>query len=170
MKNNLVLIGMPGSGKTTIGRLLSKEVQVPFIDLDEAIETYSQQEIPELFKKGEAYFRKVESEVTLNIASRAPLIIATGGGVVLREENMQALAKNGLIIFLNRSLDQITHDVEVGTRPLLKEGLDKLRTLYNERIGLYHKYADLTIENNDSPSTAVEQILAQMSLNSIKGE
>lgn len=165
MKKNLVLIGMPGSGKTTIGKILSLELNRTFVDLDEEIETSSKHTIPALFEKGEAHFRTIESEVTASISHKHSLVIATGGGVVLREENMRALRKNGVIIFLNRSLEHITGDVEISSRPLLQDGVSKLEKLYNERIHLYQKYADIIIENNQNPDLAMQQILKYLSLN-----
>lgn len=159
MKKNIVLIGMPGSGKSTIGRLLSKKLQVPFVDLDKEIENYSKQSIPELFERGELYFRDVESEVTKIYSEKTPLIIATGGGVVLRKENMDVLHNQGVIFFLNRDIENIAADIEMNTRPLLKEGLEKLRGLYKERKPLYHQYADYIIDNNEGPEQAINQII-----------
>lgn len=170
MKENIVLIGMPGSGKSTIGHQLSEKLNKPFIDLDEEIETYSKQTIPALFEKGESYFRSIESEVAANISKESSLVIATGGGIILHEENMSALRKNGIIIFLNRSLEHIASDVEMSSRPLLKDGLNKLETLYNERIHLYQEYADIIIENNQNPELAVKQILKQLAMKEEKGK
>lgn len=164
MKKNLVLIGMPGSGKTTLGRQLSERLNRPFIDLDEEIEKYSNQSIPALFKKGESHFRAIETKVTEKISQQSSLVIATGGGIVLREENMRALRKNGRIIFLNRSLENIATDVEMSSRPLLKDGLYKLEILYNERISSYQRYADLIIDNNQEADLTIKEILKQLSI------
>lgn len=162
MKENIVLIGMPGSGKSTIGRILGEKLGLLVIDLDDEIEKHSGQSIPSLFKKGEAHFREVESEVADKFSKKSPLIIATGGGIILREANIEVLSKNGTIIFLNRSLENITNDVDINTRPLLKEGVEKLQQLYNERIDLYYQYADLVIENDERPDTAIKQIMRKL--------
>lgn len=164
MKENLVLIGMPGSGKSTIGRILGEKLGLPFIDLDVEIETHSNQSIPDLFEKGEDYFRDIESEVTEIFSKQSPLVIATGGGIILKESNIEELRQNGRIIFLNRSLENIAGDVEMGTRPLLKDGLDKLQKLYEERIDLYYKYADLVVDNNENPIKAIEQLMRKLSI------
>ncbi|HZK47931.1 MAG TPA: shikimate kinase [Atopostipes sp.] len=162
MKENLVLIGMPGSGKSTIGRILGEKLGLLVIDLDKEIEKHAGQSIPSLFKKGEAHFRVVESEVAEIFSEQSPLVIATGGGIILKDANMDALSKNGTIIFLNRSLENITSDVDTNSRPLLKEGVEKLQQLYNERMALYFQYADLVIENNERPDAAIKQIMKKL--------
>lgn len=162
MNKNIVLIGMPGSGKTTLARLLSEKLNIQYVDLDEEIEAYAQDKISTLFEKGEKYFRDIESEVTDRFSKQFPFVIATGGGIILREKNMNALSENGVIIFLNRPLENIAADVVAGTRPLLRGDSKNLRILYDERIHLYNQYADIIIENNESPSKAVDQILQQL--------
>ncbi|MGP6138591.1 shikimate kinase [Jeotgalibaca sp. A127] len=162
MKTNIVLIGMPGSGKSTLAKMLSQHLGLELIDLDDEIERQSGKKISQLFEKGEAHFRAVETAVTKAVAQKNHAIISTGGGVILKTENMEALKENGVIIFLNRSLEQIANDVEVGNRPLLAEGTHKLRKLHDERIHLYKKYAEITIKNNETTAIAIEQLLEQL--------
>lgn len=164
MKENLVLIGMPGSGKTTIGQILSKQLDLEFVDVDIKIEEYTKQSIPSLFEKGEEYFRTIETEVTKMVSKITPVVIATGGGIVLREANIEALRKNGIIVFLNRSIENIINDLDINTRPLLKNDLNHIHTLYNKRIDLYYHYADLVIENNEKSASAIKQIMSQLTL------
>jgi len=143
--NNIILIGMPGCGKTTTGRELAKKLGRYFFDADEVLEEVSGQTIHELFAQGEETFRDAESETTVYLASKVRSVIATGGGVVKREENMHALGASGVIIFINRSPEEIIADIDTKTRPLLTDGKEKIHKIYAERIELYRKYADYEV-------------------------
>ncbi len=162
MKSQLVLIGMPGCGKTTVGKRLAKLTNKQFIDLDEYIVQTTGQSIPRLFEKGEEHFRNIETEVCREIGEKKGYIIATGGGVVKRRENMEALRKNGIIVFLDRPLEFIFSDIHTESRPLLKDGKDRLYTLYKERYGLYKKYADEVIHNDKTLQETVEKLIHVM--------
>ena len=169
MKDNIVLIGMPGSGKSTLARMLSSKLRIPMVDLDTEIETFTQKEISELFEMGESHFRDIETQITKKFAQKNPLIISTGGGIILREENMRALQEHGVIVFLNRSIENISTDVQISTRPLLQDGVHKLKKLHADRIDLYHEYAHITIENNDSLIVALNEIIEVLNAHVQKG-
>ncbi len=161
---NIVLIGMPGSGKTTIGQEISRRSKRKFIDLDHLIEKESGQSIAELFEKGEAHFRDWESKITQQVAeTEKQAVIATGGGIVLRKENMEALKMSGGIIFIDRPLNLIIQDMDTQSRPLLKnEGMDKLEKLYRERIDLYQGYADVVVKNDGSTEDVVGRLVNEV--------
>ena len=132
MKQNIVLIGMMGCGKTTVGKRLSEQLNMPFIDTDVLIEeTYGP--IPKLFERGEDYFRDAESKIISEIASFEGAVISTGGGVVLREENVKALKEKGFLIFIDRPVHLIAESIDFKGRPLLSNGPEILHELMEKR-------------------------------------
>lgn len=161
-KTNIVLIGMPGSGKTTVGEFLSNALKRPVIDTDSFISVKAKKTIPELFEKGEETFRSAETEAIQELAERENTIIPTGGGCILKEENMDALGQNGTIIFIDRSVENIIQDIEESNRPLLANGKERLYSLYQERIELYKKYADITVENTSTIDELLKKIIASL--------
>ena len=157
---NLVLIGMPGCGKTAVGRVLSRLLDLPLADTDELVEARQGRTIPEIFARdGEAAFREMETEAVRAAAALEGAVIATGGGVVLRPENMAALAATGLIFFRDRDLEDIVGEDHMG-RPLVGKDPDKLRILYTQRIDLYRKYAQYTISDTKTAEEAAARIAA----------
>lgn len=158
MKNKIVIIGMPGSGKTTLGKILSEELKIKFFDMDEYIVNKTGKTTIQLFESGEEYFRDIESETCKELAEYENILISTGGGVVKRKRNIDILSKEGLIIFLDRPVDNILGDVDVSFRPLLKEGKEKLLKLYDERYTLYNEYADEIVLNNSDVRVVIDKI------------
>ncbi len=152
-KRNIVLTGMPGCGKTTIGKVLAKLTDKKFVDTDELIVQKSGLQITEIFKKfGEDYFRNLESEIIAEISLQNDLIISTGGGAVLRKENVINLKHNGIIFFLDRELEQL---LPTADRPLASSN-EKIIKLYNERIEIYNETSDKKIRVIDPEITAKE--------------
>lgn len=156
---NIVLIGMPGSGKTTIGKILAAKLGRTFCDADHLLEEWEGTTIKELFAVGEENFREAETRTIKKLAAARDLVIATGGGVVKRPENMELLRSNGLIIFIDRSPELICADVDVASRPLLMAGSQRIFELYKERFDLYQNYKDFAFCNNGEPETIVDEIL-----------
>jgi len=143
---NIVLIGLPGSGKTTLGKMLAEKLTLPFLDMDEYIEKKAGMSIPEIFEKnGEPAFRDIESMVVSELAIADGTVIATGGGTVLRSENVSALVQNGFIVFLDRPLEDICFDINIVNRPLLKDGAESVQRLSLERRHIYERCAVLTL-------------------------
>lgn len=132
-KENIVLVGMPGSGKTTVGRALARKLGREFVDTDDIIKE-RHGDISEIFRqKGEQHFRELESEVILEISAKCGLVVATGGGAVLKGENVFRLRQNGRIYFLDRPLEQI---VPTSDRPLALNA-EAVKKRYNERFDIY---------------------------------
>ena len=152
---NRILIGMPGSGKSTLGRLLANATGREFVDADMKIEEYANMPIPEIFEKyGEAYFRKIETEVLTNLCKESGLVIATGGGCVTRTDNYPLLHQNGIIYWIQRDVNSLPTD----GRPLSQN--NSLHRMFQERKPLYEKFSDFTIENNGQISQTLQHILA----------
>jgi shikimate dehydrogenase len=152
---NLVLIGMPGVGKTTLAYQLSNEVKAKVIDIDAEIIEREQTTVEKLFEESEQNFRTIESEITKEIADNENSIISCGGGIVLNKENMRSLMEKGIIVFLNRDVSLIEADLDLDSRPLLNSFDDWMKT-YEQRIALYPKYADHVVFNNEIESSIVQ--------------
>ncbi len=155
-KENIVIIGMPGCGKSTIGELISKDLNYNFYDMDDYIVKISGKTIKELFDVSEEYFREWETKACKELSKLTNVIIASGGGVVKKAENIEILRKSCTILFIDRPVEEIIKDIEVGTRPLLKDGAHKVYNLYNERYELYKKAADKIVENKGNLENVVK--------------
>jgi len=158
LKDKIAIIGMPGCGKSTLGKLLAKELQYNFCDMDVYIEKISNKTIPELFNEGEEAFREWETKACIDLVKRDRIIISCGGGVVKRNENIQLFQKDCLILFIDRSVEDITMDVNVNTRPLLKDGTFRLYEIYNERHEMYEKAAHVKIKNTGRIKETINEI------------
>ena len=148
---NVVLIGMPGCGKSTVGRALAARMGRPFVDCDGEIERRAGKPIPEIFARdGEAAFRELEAAVIADVCREKGRVIATGGGAVLRGENVRAMRQNGAVLLLERDIASLSMD----GRPLSRS-LDALREMRQVRGPLYCAAADAAIDNNAAPEDAV---------------
>lgn len=151
---NVILIGMPGCGKTTVGKLLSEKLSMEFVDTDAFLVDFSGRDIPEIFASdGEPGFRALETEVLTQIGQRSGQVVATGGGCVTQVCNYRLLHQNGTIFYLQRSTEKLP---TVG-RPLSQSR--SIAEIYHERKPLYEAFADYTINNNGDPASTVQQIL-----------
>lgn len=164
MKKNIVLIGMMGSGKTTVGKILpEKLINFKFVDIDELIEFKENRSINNIFSTdGESYFRDLESAMVKELSSLNSLIISTGGGVVKKTGNIKVLKDNGILFYLATSPDTIVNRIKDNSdRPLLN--VSNMQTtvdnLLNERVNLY-KAADYEIDTNSkSPEKIADEII-----------
>lgn len=168
----LALIGMPGCGKSTIGRLLAQRLSAVLIDQDELLSQRTGKSINELFQQGEESFRDLETTVLLELAGtdltnngngKISMILSTGGGIVKAAANRAALKQNFTVIYIDRSLERILSTLDSDSRPLLKNNTANLSRLYEERAPLYQECCDFRIDNNgEDPTEAVAQIIEKL--------
>jgi shikimate dehydrogenase len=147
-KENIVLIGMPASGKSTVSKLIANDLSRERIDTDAMIEEAHEKTIPEIFEsEGEATFRKYESAEIANVSLQNGKVIATGGGVILKRENVKMLKQNGVIFFIDRPYDKLNPTLD---RPLANDR-EAMKKRYEERYDLYRSSADVVIDADDTP-------------------
>ena len=152
-QRNVVLIGMPGCGKTTVGKALARRLRKDFVDVDEEIVRQAGRSIPEIFAQaGEEGFRALESDAVRAAGSRTGCVISTGGGVVTRRENLAPLRQNGVVIHLLRSLSALPSE----GRPLSQR--TPAEELWRQRAPLYAAFADGTADNNGPLEATLDQI------------
>ena len=164
MGRNIVLIGMPASGKSTIGKLLAQKINYEYYDADKYLEKKENIKISTLFsEKGEEYFRNLETKYLRELSEKNGIIISTGGGVVKREENMKILREKGIIVFLNRKIEDIAKENHEA-RPLL-QNIDNIYKLYEERIELYNRYSDIIVENDGTLKEVTDRITEEIEKN-----
>ena len=159
--SNIYLIGPMGSGKTTIGQRVAKQLKMEFVDCDRNMEKQTGASVNLIFDvEGESGFRTRESKMLKALTSRHNVLVATGGGTVLREENRELLKRTGLVVYLQTSVNQQLHRLRLDrTRPLLQEGnrRQKLTRLAAARNPVYEELADLvfTSQNRGPEITAL---------------
>lgn len=157
---NIVLSGMPACGKSTLGKLLSEKLNIPFYDVDEEIEKLTNLKIKEIFTQfGEEKFREIESNIIDQLSKKRGVIISLGGGSLIKQENARKIMTNSTIIFINRDLSFIKKNKKAKlTRPLLKNEIE-IDKLYLERYNIYHKYSDIEINTNGTKLNTLNKIL-----------
>lgn len=156
---NIVLIGIMGCGKSTIGKIVAKKLNRRFIDLDKEIEKDSKMKINDIFATyGEEYFRNLEEKCALKFSKYNDLVISTGGGIVTKEKSIGYLKDNGIVFFIRRDLNKILRS-NLNNRPLLKNNPSAIFKIMKKRKDLYKKYSDFSVQNKKTPKITAEKII-----------
>jgi shikimate kinase len=157
------LVGMPGSGKSTVGLELAGRLGVPFVDLDREVERTAGRSVGELFaERGEAAFRALEAEALVDASAQDPSVVACGGGVVLEPANRIALRNTGTVVFLDVPLERLRERVApAADRPLIREDGD-LERLLHAREPLYREFAAHVVEGSGEPGAVAEAIVEEL--------
>lgn len=163
MYRRIVFLGMPCSGKTSIGKAVAKQLNCRFLDMDELIEKRMGITVPQIFERyGEAGFRNLEQLLAQRLAKTKQVVISTGGGIVLRPESIEPLLPESFVVFLHRDFMKLANTPRriMDKRPLLREkSMDEFFAMYRERLPLYRKYCTVEIPNDRHREDAVRRIL-----------
>lgn len=159
---HIFLTGMMGCGKSSVGKSLAYKLDLPFIDLDARIEERQKKAINDIFaESGETFFREIESAELKNAARHEPdSVISCGGGIVLSEQNVRIMRETGNVIWVYRDIDSIIDTVDIQKRPLLKEGAERVRKIFEERRERYEGSCHFKINNDDTIDRAAERIIS----------
>ena len=154
---HVFIIGMQGCGKSSLGKRVAREAGVPFADTDQIVAAYGGGTVNDFFARfGEDTFRRAETAVLAELTRYSPMIISTGGGIILNPENRHIMRSWGSIILIDRPLGDILSDIKLDRRPTLRNGgLEEVERVWHERIPLYRSLADITYRNDQGYHMAV---------------
>lgn len=157
----IFLIGMPGSGKSSLGKRSANEMGLRYVDTDAMLCETLGGTVPEIFAKyGEEAFRTAEHNLLCWLVRQEPCLISTGGGMVMREENRRIMKNHGFIVLVDRPLEQILSDIKLDRRPLLAErGLEGVEQVYSSRIDYYRASADVIVHNDGDYYPGLEAMM-----------
>lgn len=167
LERHVFLIGMPGCGKSSLGKKVASTLRIPYVDMDRRITEAVGCSVTDIFERyGEQAFRNAETNTLIQLTREQPSLVSTGGGTVLREENRAIMRNSGVIVLIDRPLEDIMGDIKLDRRPLLaQKGLGEVERLYHQRIDTYRAVADFVLSNNSgyyAGLSALEQIMRHM--------
>lgn len=162
LKMHIFLVGMAGAGKTSLGKKLAQNLGLPYIDTDQKISDIFGMSVNEIFAAfGEELFRNAETGVLADLVNRTPHIVSTGGGLCTLQENVTVMRNHGVIIHIDRPIDQILSDIKMDRRPTLAGGNhEDVINLYNRRIGYYRNCADFRLDNSKGYLMGVQNLMS----------
>ena len=151
MERHIFLVGMPGSGKSALGRRVAMKLQTPYLDTDTYLAEVTGMNTAQIYSAfGETAFRDGETRLLQELINATPGIISTGGGTPLREENRRIMKASGYIVLIDRPIDDILLDIRAEKRPLLaQKGREEIERIYNERMPVYRGLADVVLDNGN---------------------
>ncbi len=166
MMGNIYLTGMMGCGKTAIGRKTARKTGRKFLDIDACIEKETGSTITHIFETlGEAAFRKMETGMLRRIAVKEKdAIVSCGGGIILSDENIALMKQSGVIIYIERDIEEIAGSVSIKNRPVLRQDRDNIKRVFESRRRRYESSCDSSIRNNASIEEAADLLIAQLKL------
>lgn len=168
MDRHIFLVGMPGSGKSALGRRVATKLQIPYLDTDTYLTERTGMNTAQLYETyGEQAFRDGETRLLQELINATPGIISTGGGVSLREENRRMMKDHGYIVLIDRPIDDIMVDIRAEKRPLLaQKGREEVERIYEERMPIYRGIADVSLDNGNgfhNGLSGLEEIVVKLS-------
>ena len=151
MNRHIFLVGMPGSGKSALGRRVAMKLQMPYMDTDIFLTESTGMNTAQLYEAyGEQAFRDGETRILQKLINASPGMISTGGGMALREENRRLMKNHGFIVLIDRPVDDIMMDIRAEKRPLLaQKGREEIERIYQERMPIYRSVADAVLDNGN---------------------
>ena len=151
MERHIFLVGMPGSGKSALGRRVALKLQTPYLDTDAYLTEITGMNTAQIYETfGETAFRDGETHLLRELITATPGIISTGGGTALREENRKLMRANGYVVLIDRPIDDILLDIRAEKRPLLaQKGREEIERIYEERMPIYRSVADVVLDNGN---------------------
>ena len=149
LERHIFIIGMPGCGKSSLGRKVANNMGIPYVDTDQRIEQAAGCTVSQIFERyGEQAFRNAETNVLIQLTREPASIVSTGGGMVMRDTNRTIMRNHGVIVLIDRPLEEIMGDIKLNRRPMLaRKGLPEVERLYHERIDTYRSVADAVLDN-----------------------
>lgn len=149
IERHIFIIGMPGCGKSSLGKRVAGNLGIPYVDTDQRIEQAAGCSVSQIFERyGEQAFRNAETNVLIQLTREPASIVSTGGGMIMRENNRAIMRNHGVIVLIDRPLEEIMGDIKLNRRPLLaQKGLGEVERLYHERIDIYRSVADAVLDN-----------------------
>ena len=150
MDRHIFIIGMPGCGKSSLGKKVAANMNLPYVDTDQRIEQAFGCPTSQIFERyGEQAFRNAETNILIQLTRETGSLVSTGGGMVMRENNREIMRNHGIIVLVDRPLEEIMGDIKLNRRPLLaQKGLPEVERLYHERIDTYRSIADVVLDNS----------------------